>query len=67
MLFSNVLALGQQPFSTKAQDSELPQGSLLVPYIMSMTIVGFIWKSFPLTRLYQLTNWGSSTGVGWVR
>lgn len=62
MLFSNILALGLAVLLVqKLKTANFLRGVFFVPYIMSMTIVGFIWKfifSSGFARLYQLTNWG---------
>lgn len=62
MIFSNVIALALAVVLTKKFHlANLFRGLFFIPYIMSMTIVGFIWK-FIFTSgfkvLYQLTGWG---------
>lgn len=62
MIFSNVLALLLAVCLTKKfKGANLLRGVFFIPYIMSMTIVGFIWK-FIFTqgfdKLADLTNWG---------
>ena len=62
IIFSNVLALALATALTKSfRAVNLLRGMFFVPYIMSMTIVGFIWK-FIFTQgfehLYQFTGWG---------
>ena len=62
ILFSNVLALALAVALTqKFRLANFLRGVFFVPYIMSMTIVGFIWK-FIFTqgfeKLYEITGWG---------
>ncbi|HBG01582.1 MAG TPA: ABC transporter permease [Firmicutes bacterium] len=61
VLFSNVLALALAVLLvTKIKTANFLRGVFFVPYIMSMTIVGFIWKfifSSGFARLYQITGW----------
>lgn len=62
IIFSNVLALGLAVMLTrKFKLANFLRGMFFLPYIMSMTIVGFIWK-FIFTqgfdKLYELTGWG---------
>lgn len=62
ILFSNVLGLALAVALTKKfRLANLLRGVYFLPYIMSMTIVGFIWK-FIFTqgfeKLYELTDWG---------
>lgn len=62
VVFSNVLALALAVMLTKRfKGANFYRGVFFIPYIMSMTIVGFIWK-FIFTngfeKLYELTGWG---------
>ena len=62
ILFSNVLALALAVALTKkVRLANFLRGMFFLPYIMSMTIVGFIWK-FIFTqgfeKLYEITGWG---------
>lgn len=61
VIFSNVLAvLLALALNQKLKLSNLFRGMFFVPYIMSMTIVGFIWKfifSQGFDQLFKLTNW----------
>lgn len=62
ILFSNVLALALAVALTQRfRLANFLRGVFFVPYIMSMTIVGFIWK-FIFTqgfeKLYEITGWG---------
>lgn len=62
MVFSNVLALFLAVCLTKRfKMANLLRGVFFVPYIMSMTIVGFIWKFIftqGFAKLADLTGWG---------
>lgn len=62
IIFSNVLALMLAVALTrKFRLANLMRGMFFLPYIMSMTIVGFIWR-FIFTqgfeKLYEMTGWG---------
>jgi raffinose/stachyose/melibiose transport system permease protein len=61
MLLSNVLALILAVILVqKIKTANLLRGVFFVPYIMSMTIVGFIWKfifSQGFARLFEMTGW----------
>ena len=62
IVFSNVLALALAVALTqKFHLANFLRGLFFLPYIMSMTIVGFIWK-FIFTqgfeKLYEITGWG---------
>ena len=62
IVFSNVLALALAVALTrKFRLANFLRGMFFLPYIMSMTIVGFIWK-FIFTqgfeKLYEITGWG---------
>ena len=61
MVFSNVLALFLAVCLTKKfKLANLVRGVFFVPYIMSMTIVGFIWKFIftqGFAKLADLTGW----------
>lgn len=60
IIFSNVLALALAVvLYRKLVTANLLRGVFFVPYIMSMTIVGFIWKfifSQGFAKLYDLTS-----------
>jgi len=60
MIFSNILALAAAvALVQKIKTANLMRGVFFVPYIMSMTIVGFIWKfifSQGFAVLYEKTN-----------
>lgn len=62
IIFSNVLALLLAVFLTKKfKLANVMRGVFFIPYIMSMTIVGFIWKFIftqGFARLADLTGWG---------
>ena len=62
ILASNVLALALAVALTqKFKLANTLRGMFFVPYIMSMTIVGFIWKfifSQGFAKLAELTGWG---------
>lgn len=62
VIFSNVLAvILALALTKKLKLSNLFRGMFFVPYIMSMTIVGFIWKfifSQGFDQLYKATQWG---------
>ncbi len=59
---SNILALALAVALTKKfHGVSVLRGVFFVPYIMSLTIVGFIWKfifSQGFSALYDLTGWG---------
>lgn len=62
VVLSNVIAIALAVALTKKfRLVNVIRGVFFVPYIMSMTIVGFIWK-FIFTqgflRLYEITGWG---------
>lgn len=61
VVFSNVFAvLLALALTQKIKLANLLRGLFFVPYIMSMTIVGFIWKfifSQGFAQLYKLTEW----------
>ena len=62
IIFSNVIALALAVMLTrKFKLANFLRGVFFLPYIMSMTIVGFIWK-FIFTqgfeKLYEITGWG---------
>lgn len=69
VIFSNVLALLiAVALNKKLPLTNLIRGAFFIPYIMSMTIVGFIWKfifSQGFDQLYKLTNWGI-WGESWL-
>lgn len=62
IIFSNVLALFLAVCLTKKfKAANLLRGVFFIPYIMSMTIVGFIWKFIftqGFAKLADLTSWG---------
>ena len=62
ILLSNVLALALAVALTRRfRLANTLRGMFFVPYIMSMTIVGFIWKfifSQGFDKLSELTGWG---------
>lgn len=62
MIFSNVLALAiAVALVQKIRFANLMRGMFFVPYIMSMIIVGFIWKfifSQGFEVLLEMTGWG---------
>ncbi|MBR2528782.1 MAG: sugar ABC transporter permease [Blautia sp.] len=62
VLFSNVIALFLAVCLTKKfKLANLMRGVFFIPYIMSMTIVGFIWKFIftqGFARLSAMTGWG---------
>jgi len=62
MVFVNVIALALAvALVKKFKLANLLRGVFFVPYIMSMTIVGFIWKfifSQGFATLYEMTKWG---------
>lgn len=61
MLFSNVFALALAALLVqRLKTANFLRGVFFVPYIVSMTIVGFIWKfifSSGFARLFQITGW----------
>lgn len=62
VIFSNVLALALAVALTKKfKLANLYRGMFFIPYIMSMTVVGFIWKfifTSGFKSLYESTGWG---------
>lgn len=62
MIFVNIFALALAvALVKKFKLANLLRGVFFVPYIMSMTIVGFIWKfifSQGFANMSELTNWG---------
>lgn len=62
MVFVNIFALALAvALVKKLRTANLLRGLFFVPYIMSMTIVGFIWKfifSQGFARIYDITGWG---------
>ncbi|WP_130837477.1 carbohydrate ABC transporter permease [Lachnoclostridium sp. Marseille-P6806] len=62
VLLSNVLALALAVMLTKKfRFVNVFRGLFFIPYIMSMTIVGFIWKFIftqGFAKLTELTGWG---------
>lgn len=69
VIFSNVFAiLLALALNKKLPLSNLFRGMFFVPYIMSMTIVGFIWKfifSQGFDQLYKVTEW-SWLNLSWL-
>ena len=61
VIFSNVIALALAVALTrKIKLANLFRGMFFVPYIMSMTIVGFIWKFIftqGFAQLFKVTGW----------
>lgn len=69
VIFSNVFALALAVVLTKKfKAANFFRGIFFIPYIMSMTIVGFIWK-FIFTngfeKLYEITDW-SVWNLSWL-
>ena len=69
IMFSNVLGLTLAVLLTKKFHlANFLRGVYFIPYIMSMTIVGFIWK-FIFTqgfeKLYEITGW-SVWNMSWL-
>ena len=62
IIFSNVLALFLAVCLTrKFRLANVLRGVFFIPYIMSMTIVGFIWKFIftqGFSKLAEMTGWG---------
>lgn len=62
MILANVISLALAVVLVKKfKLANLLRGVFFVPYIMSMTIVGFIWKfifSQGFASLYEISNWG---------
>jgi raffinose/stachyose/melibiose transport system permease protein len=62
MIFVNVFALAlAAALVKKFKLANIFRGIFFVPYIMSMTIVGFIWKfifSQGFASLFKMTDWG---------
>ena len=62
VIFSNVLAIALAlALTKKIRLANFFRGMFFVPYIMSMTIVGFIWKFIftqGFAQLYKATEWG---------
>ena len=61
IIFANIFALALAVALTqKFKLANLMRGIFFVPYIMSMTIVGFIWKfifSQGFAKLFEMTGW----------
>lgn len=61
VIFSNVFAVALAVVLTKRfKAANFFRGIFFIPYIMSMTIVGFIWKfifTSGFEKLYELTEW----------
>ncbi len=62
VVFSNIFALMLAVVLTKKfRGANFFRGIFFIPYIMSMTIVGFIWKfifTSGFEKLYEMTGWG---------
>ena len=62
MVFSNVVALALAlALVKKIKGTNVLRGLFFIPYIMSMTIVGFIWRfifSSGFDTLLKMTGWG---------
>lgn len=62
MIFANIFALALAVILVKKiKTANFLRGVFFIPYIMSMTIVGFIWKfifSQGFAKLYEMTNLG---------
>ena len=62
VIFSNVIALALAVALTKKfRLANVYRGLFFIPYIMSMTVVGFIWKfifTSGFKSLYAATGWG---------
>ena len=62
VIVSNILALALAVVLTKKfKGVNVYRGMFFIPYIMSMTIVGFIWKFIftqGFSKLFETTNWG---------
>ena len=61
IIFANIFALALAVALTqKFKLANLMRGVFFIPYIMSMTIVGFIWKfifSQGFAKLFEMTGW----------
>ena len=61
VIFSNVFAIALAVVLTKKfMAANFFRGIFFIPYIMSMTIVGFIWKfifTSGFEKLYEITEW----------
>lgn len=61
IILSNILALGiASALVQRLKTAHVMRAIFFVPYIISMTIVGFIWKfifSQGFAKLYEVTNW----------
>ena len=61
VIFSNVFAIALAVVLTKKfRAANFFRGIFFIPYIMSMTIVGFIWKfifTSGFEKLYEITDW----------
>lgn len=69
VIFSNVFALALAVALTKKfRAANFFRGIFFIPYIMSMTIVGFIWKfifTSGFEKLYEITQW-SAWNFSWL-
>lgn len=69
MIFTNILALALAvALVKKMKTANTLRGLFFIPYIMSMTIVGFIWKfifSQGFARLFEITGW-SFLNLSWL-
>lgn len=61
MVIANIVALALAvALVRKMKSANLLRGMFFIPYIMSMTIVGFIWKfifSQGFAKLFEMTGW----------
>ena len=61
MIVANIVALALAVALTqKIKTANILRGAFFVPYIMSLTIVGFIWRfifSQGFEKLFEITNW----------
>ena len=67
VIFSNVLALAVC-LTKKFKLDNLYRGLFFIPYIMSMTIVGFIWKFIftqGFAKLFDITGW-EALNLSWL-
>ncbi len=69
VIFSNILALALAVCLTKKfRLDNLYRGLFFIPYIMSMTIVGFIWKFIftqGFAKLFDITGW-EALNLSWL-
>jgi len=69
VVFSNVFAVALAVMLTKKfKTANFFRGIFFIPYIMSMTIVGFIWKfifTSGFAKLYEVTGW-EAWNLSWL-